>query len=467
MARAQEPQPKIGGMMAPGVLESAGRARAFGENRLLEAMRQSGATQRSNIQARAQAKVAGIQSSGRQAVAAMRARAEDRRAAEQVRGARLDKKFIEGQTRLNSHLSGEREKAAREAEDLWRERDWDTYKRLYEKHEAGLMVRATLDTARDKRMERGAYRQILGDLDTWEKAEKLRTIEGDRVDVAVKNKKIHGNLSKRIKDRITSFPYISYEEEMGGTVEDFLDGDLLELGVDKSKIRSSLLRPGHSKSLERGIAANRIKADDIKKIYIILKERKEWTRGQANELVGDKDKLMEPGRLLYPFEPFDPEEIPRPSWYSWWRKKPRLSDTGKVLEKRQGSLSDLTRMLDSFEDLQDSKEPMADGSGTVGDFFGKIISGMNSSIKFNRREIIESLMPNFEQMRDRLREEIETERFDWDKLMEGSSEIEKELFQKARKAEGGVIDRVEEGEPSIMPETFEERYGPTSAVGGD
>lgn len=448
MARAREPEPRIGGAMAPGVLESAGRARALAENRLLEAMREAGASERGKMQARAQIRTAQIGAGSRQAVAAMQAREADRRAAERVRGEQLDREFMEGQTRLTHHLLSEREQAERDAETLRREEDWEKFGELHRRHEGNKTAIAMIESAGARRIERGALKAALREVDSLEKVQKLYNVESRRVKELTEEKEMLSELSREIEDRIALNPYLTFDEEMGGNIQDFFDEDLKELGVERARASTLLLAPERRATLAREIAAGRIKADDIRKIYVALKKRQVWAKEQVNELLDDKDKLMEPGRIIWPFEELfrRKKELDTSSWY--YREKPtKPTEKGILLRKRQERLANLSKMIDSFENLQSSEADMADGSGKVKDFVGKLIRGLSAPITFDYKSIMEAKMPNLEGVREDLLNLLEEERFDWDELIERAPTREaKEALQRARIIEGQKIEE-EVGEP--------------------
>lgn len=444
MARAREPESRIGGGMPAVATESL----AGEKNRMLEAMRQRSATERGKIQAQAQIQSTQIGAESRREVAAMQAMEADRRAAERVRGQHLDRKFMESQTRLTQHLISEREEAARLASALAREEDWQKFSDLYKKHEGNVVARDKLEAAQRKRFEGGLIDLATRGLDTQEKMQKLFGIESDRVDKLTEAKKVYSNVAKRIDDRITSYPYLTTEDELVGNIQDFLDEDFKELGIDRAKAATLLLVPERKETFARGIAAGQIKADDLQKIYMTLKKRKGWAKESLDELYEEGDKLRAPGRYIFPFEEFivKEEDIFDPG--GWTQARLLTKKPSKILLKRQQRLAGLTAMVDSFENLRDSKEKMVDGSGEVGDFIGKLIAGLNSPITFDYKAIMKAGMPDLKRVREDLNRHRDGERFDWDRLIESATTpYELEALQRTRIIEeGGRAEEAEEPE---------------------
>ena len=93
MARAKDAPTRVGGQIDPYVQRYIMQSKQLAESRLVAAMQETGATTRTGMQETGATERAGIQAQTQRGVAAAQTASEDRRAAEDERSKREDRKF--------------------------------------------------------------------------------------------------------------------------------------------------------------------------------------------------------------------------------------------------------------------------------------------------------------------------------------------------------------------------------------
>lgn len=469
MARATEPRPSVGGAMAPEAILSAGRGREFQENRMLIAMKEAGAAERGKVQAKAQVQSTQIGAESRQNVAAMQMVEADRRAAERIRGEQLDREYMEGQTRLTHHLLSEREKAGRVASRMERTDDLELFRELFKEHEDNETVRQMIESGEVERSKRGLHRQSilavtkLQDLERWLQAEKT-TVKESRA-----THEIFVGLTKEIEENITVNPYLTFEEEMAGTPQEFLSQDFQKLEVKNPADIVKILNQDRATDLARRIADGQIKKDDLQKIYIALKKRKEWSLTQIDELLEDKDKLTQKGRMLFPFEGIF-RDYKKPTYWTSVKRKAigPTTENALLLKKRQQRLGSLNRMISTIDNLQNAggsgEITMVDRSEKVMSFMGKILGQLNGPIQtMDYQKAMEIMMPDLQKVKAGMEEELEKNSLDFSGMIRQAEEmgLSKGVIEGLKKSQairrGGTagLTNEEEREPSEMDELME------------
>jgi len=394
MARAQEPRPSVGGQMAPGVLESAGRARALAENRLLESMRQAGATERGKIQAGAQVRTAQIGASSRQAVAAMQAAVSDRRAAESLRNAEAERKHRVALENLRAQHSSDNVKLThrlhtehieknilpviQEAQAMGFIGNMNAINALGENTRALFeLTKLNMAGEADKEARDIKYQQMVDSIDketTIYNTEKAKSLENLRKDPDM------------VGEPLFDIP----AGEPGGWQK------AVEKELQRSNITGltvGMLTPGNEVSNSK-LVGTQIRKSDVQGMYRVLTAAERVTGERVNSLKGEGDALFIPEeditlkwwQTVVPFvggvknlqmakEAIFRGELPKTKItrkglvYEARPKKERLSKKGKELGVLEKQLLQIQAAKNSLLNLQNVDIPIS--AGAVGEEAGK------------------------------------------------------------------------------------------------
>ncbi len=114
MPRAKDAPTRVGGQIDPYVQRSIQQSKQQAESRLVAAMQEAGATQRTGMQEAGATQRAGIQAGTQRTIAGARLASEDRRAAEAETARREDMEFTKTMTKINQELQSKEAELDRE-----------------------------------------------------------------------------------------------------------------------------------------------------------------------------------------------------------------------------------------------------------------------------------------------------------------------------------------------------------------
>lgn len=376
MPRATEPQRRIS-TIDPASMMAASRGREFAENRLLAAMKESGAKERGQMQAQAELQATQMRGVNQKEIAAMQMAEADRRAAERVKGAELDRRFNRELVQLNDEL------AQRRAE---RKRSFDLEDRIYWKgivddYTESLREDRNINTALQLHEHKIDIKAMIEMLKTGQKSQKREAKY--QVDMLRKREEVRqrreavNTLKKNIIERYENTPGLIIPEvgpgqklkypEPGRSLR-ILDDEFKKLGVQGFS-PEPIIKMG-SENLEKMLAGGTLKPDELNKMRLATELMGDIITARAGAAKDRKLKKAVPGRPAIPFEEiFRGEDAmyPREDWTRRYLKKWEEYPDEAGVAYFQDESRDIQQLLSIFDVLQDSKIPMQDGSNqTVG-----------------------------------------------------------------------------------------------------
>ena len=413
MPRGQERQ-IVGGQLAPSVTEGFGARRTGKENRILEAMRQGGATQRTGMQAQTQIAGAQIGARSRQEITAMELAERDRRAAEAVNQVAADREFRKNQLLLEQQLMTDREKAVALRERAYKETDDKKAREDMKKAEMRTLVADAVASRREDKYFQLAVRTAGGKVKGREDVAKIYQTTKAANDKARERMKMMEILGKDVDDSITVNDWISEEEERKGHVTDLLKKDYSKMGLSDTAVslftNADFFSPWVKTKIENKIAEGEITGGDLQKLKIVLDKRYDWTKEKIEELKTDEGKLTTTMGGVLP--------------------SPVLSEGGKLLKKRKEEAVLLDKIRSTIEGLEQSKVPMRDLDQTVGKYVKGRISEMRPVLREGLQELLEA---EGEDINKTIKELTEFKAGpDWDELTQ-SFESNPNLSEKEKK----------------------------------
>lgn len=412
MPRAPEGKVERGGQVAPGVQQSVVASGQRASNRILQAMREGGASQRAGIGAQAQVQTAQIGAQSRQAVAGIQAGVQDRATAARIKGAQEDREHLESMTRMTDSMATKREERRQAFDKAIHEGNVDLAKDIHRNQEASRVVDRMTAQKRSDDLNTSIRKLAAEQMDMDAKAAKVSVNEWDRSKEIMQYQKTIGTVRKNFKDGLEAEQYDTFLDEV--TVPSKLDTDFANLRVSAG-FNSKYLNPEHQSKLEDFFAGGGLKPSDITNIQIVLEERKAWQIGRTDDLISDKtQQWTKPimGRMLYPFEEFFTEEE------EWVGKKfgeiPRKkigvgpTEAGDLRTAREENLAKLNSQMGTWEAMKSSTRKIEKGEGAgqeVGKYVQGVLERMTESSDYDRTVDIETNVRNAEQMKRYLESE--------------------------------------------------------------
>jgi hypothetical protein len=136
MPRGQDAPLRTGGEVSPYVTSSMQQNKALAENRLVAAMQEAGATERTRTTEQGAAARTAMQVQAQRNMQAADIAAQDRRAAEAEAARREDRQFTETMQESTQAFQAEQAKLERDYQDAVRNKEWDRADKIFEQVEA-------------------------------------------------------------------------------------------------------------------------------------------------------------------------------------------------------------------------------------------------------------------------------------------------------------------------------------------
>ena len=191
MPRAKDAPENVGGQISPYVQSSLQQNKQQAESRLVAAMQEAGATQRTAMSERGAGERASLQAGTQRSIEASRAESADKRAAEDEVARREDRKFATTMSEASQKFQGKQAELTRDFQIARQEGDWDRTDELEKKRDAFRRVdnRIRLQASKDNINAIMSMAKGMGNLELLK--EKVNTTMLEETNTFDKHKKIY------------------------------------------------------------------------------------------------------------------------------------------------------------------------------------------------------------------------------------------------------------------------------------
>jgi len=201
MPRGKETE-KVGGQIDPYVQRSIQQSKQLAESRLVAAMQESGATQRTGMQEAGATERAGIQAATQRMGIAAQAESDDKRAAENERASREDRKFTQTMADASREFQAKQAELDREQQKAIISGD-RTYKDKIEKRREALRrfnIEMSMDAS--ERNTNAMLSIIKGSLNRETSMEKAKTVLEEEATKFDKDKDVYNKTRERVVETV-------------------------------------------------------------------------------------------------------------------------------------------------------------------------------------------------------------------------------------------------------------------------
>lgn len=216
MARGQEKQ-ITGGQFSPHVQQSLAAGKEQAQNRLLTAMREKGATERTQMSEAGATERAGIQAGTQREAMAAQAEQDDKRAAEAERARREDQRFTESMAEVSREFQAKQSELDREQQMAIIRGDRKEKMRIEAKREALRRFNIEMNLDANERNTNAMLSVIKGGLKRESTMEKAKTTLYQEADKFDRDKQVYNTIKDRVStnvglDKRMDYPIILPED---------------------------------------------------------------------------------------------------------------------------------------------------------------------------------------------------------------------------------------------------------------
>jgi len=305
MARAKDAPIQVGGQIDPYVLQSMQQGRQLAENRLLTAMRERGAGERTAIQEAGATQRTAMQTKMQRDIAGAQIAAQDRRAAEDEAARREDRKFTTVMAEADRGFQAKQAELNRDQQNAIISGDRKAKDEIEKRREALRRFNIELSMDAQERNTNAVLSIIKGGLNRETLKEKAKTVLSEEAEKFDKDKDVYKKTIKRVSeavelDKRMDLPILDVVQEKIPTAWDVIKGTIAEgpiseirryralkkevkegfadpMGVLQDQINDyggaislEYLTPGTISKIEDRIQTEDIKTEDINKTLGVL-----------------------------------------------------------------------------------------------------------------------------------------------------------------------------------------------------
>lgn len=204
MARGKDAPIVTGGQLDPYVASSMQQRKAGQENRLLAAMREQGATERSQLAASTQLESQGMQNQATLAAQAAQTEADDRRAAEAERSKREDQKFAKAMHESSQVFQAKQDELQKEHDIAMTQGDRDYAEKIRDKQESLRRFEIEKQIAAQERNTNALLSIIKGSMQRESAKEKAMTVLNQEAEKFDKDKEVYERTKSRVVEKAST-----------------------------------------------------------------------------------------------------------------------------------------------------------------------------------------------------------------------------------------------------------------------